>query len=118
MALLPIRLVGFRRIAFHLIAFAATLLPKDTFSNFETYVMSVDGSGQKRLTHNSSFYESPSWSPDGKKTAFLSLRDGNLEIHTMNVHGSEQRNLMTDPAKYTRPSWSPLLPLENNGNEK
>jgi TolB protein len=55
--------------------------------------MNADGSEQTRLTKNRSFDEYPSWSPDGKKIAFESLRDGNWEIYVMNADGSEKKRL-------------------------
>ena len=48
-----------------------------------------------------------SWSPDGKKIAFHSDRDGNGEIYVMNADGSEQRNLTKNAANDSSPSWSP-----------
>ncbi len=49
----------------------------------------------------------PSWSPDGKKIAFNSYRDGNGEVYIMNVDGSGQINLTDNPADDKNPSWSP-----------
>ena len=34
----------------------------------------------------------PSWSPDGRRIAFVSKRDGNQEVYVMNADGSGQRN--------------------------
>jgi TolB protein len=47
------------------------------------------------------------WSPDGRKLAFVSLRDGNREIYVMNADGSGQENLTRQPASDSHPSWSP-----------
>ena len=50
---------------------------------------------------------SPSWSPDGGRIAFDSLRDGNGEIYVMNADGSGQTRLTDNPASDGSPSWSP-----------
>ena len=36
---------------------------------------------------------SPVWSPDGKRIAFTSERDGNAEIYVMGSDGSQQTRL-------------------------
>src|SRR4029077_7283177 len=50
----------------------------------------------------------PAWSPDGKKIAFMSNRDGgDIEIYVMNVDGSQQTRLTNAPGRDAHPSWSP-----------
>ena len=49
----------------------------------------------------------PVWSPDGRRIAFDSTRDGNWEIYTMAVDGSDVRRLTNHEAADTRPNWSP-----------
>jgi TolB protein len=74
-------------------------------STFEVYVVNADGSGQQRLTRSGA---QPLWSPDGKKIAFQSQRDGNFEIYVMNADGSGQRNLTRTPRhNESGPAWSP-----------
>jgi Tol biopolymer transport system component len=51
--------------------------------------MNSDGSEQPRLTHNPARDFAPAWSPDGRKIAFASTRDGNPEIYVMNADGGE-----------------------------
>lgn len=51
--------------------------------------------------------QTPAWSPDGRKLAFVSGRDGNSEIYVMNADGSAQENLTRQPANDSHPSWSP-----------
>jgi Tol biopolymer transport system component len=50
--------------------------------------MNADGSGQINLTNNPAADDVPSWSPDGRRIAFASDRDGNREIYVMNADGS------------------------------
>lgn len=48
-----------------------------------------------------------SWSPDGKRIAFSSDREGNYEIYTMAADGSDVRRLTNDPASDGWPVWTP-----------
>ena len=50
--------------------------------------MNADGSGATRLTNNYALDSCPIWSPDGRRIAFRSERDGNGEIYVMNADGS------------------------------
>ena len=50
---------------------------------------------------------SPAWSPDARRIAFYSERDGNGEIYVMNADGSSQTRLTHHPADEGYPSWSP-----------
>ena len=49
----------------------------------------------------------PTWSPDGKRIAFSSNRDGNLEIYVMNADGSQQTRLTNNSSFDDYPAWSP-----------
>jgi TolB protein len=55
--------------------------------------MNADGSGLRNLTRNPARDLRPSWSPDGRRIAFVSDRDGRLDAYVMNADGSNQRSL-------------------------
>jgi Tol biopolymer transport system component len=93
----------------------------------DIYVVDADGSGLRRLAHaitfrpdpgapSSGFGANPAWSPDGRRIAFMSNRDGNDDIFVVNADGSGLRNLTPgrgDDRKRTwwgsfdGPMWSP-----------
>jgi Tol biopolymer transport system component len=73
----------------------------------EIYVMNADGSSPRRLAGTSISDSSMAWSPDGRKIAFVSKRDGNDEVYVMNADGTGQRNLTRNPARDGHPVWSP-----------
>jgi TolB protein len=68
--------------------------------------MNAAGTGQRKLTPLSNSDSSFSWSPDGRRFAFVSKRDGNDEVYVINVDGSGLRNLTRNPARDGHPAWS------------
>jgi Tol biopolymer transport system component len=63
---------------------------------FNLYVVNSDGSGLRNLTSKlagqgfgAGLASDPVWSPDGRKIAFLSKRDGNWEVYVINVAGRD-----------------------------
>ncbi len=51
---------------------------------------------------------SPAWSPDGRRIAFVSWRDGNQDIYVFDFNTGETRNLTNTPNRHEDyPAWSP-----------
>ena len=67
----------------------------------ELYIVSADGSGQRRLTRDARFFVTPAWSPDGRKIAF---EGGPYGVYVVNADGSGQRRLARNGHA---PAWSP-----------
>src|SRR3989344_6350212 len=65
-----------------------------TLRKGNSQIYEIDINGKIRKFHNSKYNELyPAFSPDGKKIAFVSDRDGSYQIHTMNTDGTEQKRL-------------------------
>jgi len=77
--------------------------------NDEIYVMNIDGTGLKRLTHNSRTDETPVWSPDGTQIMFASFPEGGKhDIYIMNADGTGTRNVTGTPGfREDHPKFSP-----------
>src|SRR5262249_21814029 len=43
---------------------------------YQLFVMNIDGSNPRQITHDNTNHDTPSWSPDGRKFAFASDRNG------------------------------------------
>jgi TolB protein len=67
----------------------------------------ADGTGSAVLVPHKAFEESPRWSPDGKRVAWVSTRDGNQEIYTVTADGKETKRLTSEIALDNNPAWSP-----------
>jgi Tol biopolymer transport system component len=74
----------------------------------DLFVINADGTGERQLTSGRVGDAYPSWSPDGSKIAFNSLRTGISEIFVMNPDGTGQTNVSNSPkAQDYDPAWSP-----------
>ncbi len=59
------------------------------------------------LTEHPSYDWAPAWSPDGRRIAFASGRDGTSQIYVMDVDGENLRRVTHEPVHADMPSWSP-----------
>lgn len=67
---------------------------------------SKDAGARKHITTGGSDGQ-PSWSPDGKRIAYISKEDGNFEIYVIGADGSNKTRLTSTPASDGLPVWSP-----------
>src|SRR5258708_2658251 len=85
-------------------------LADDPLANTQLYTINVDGSNLTPLPTAPGGDFEPAWSPDGKRIAFTSLRDGHMQIYTLTLAGLAVTRLTnTSMDVLTRqPAWSPF----------
>jgi Tol biopolymer transport system component len=73
------------------------------------FAMSPEGGAPAPLTPMTGGDTAPAVSPDGRRVAFMSTRDGGkYQLYVMNIDGSGVRRLIDDPTRaYCNPQWSP-----------
>lgn len=81
---------------------------------WDIYLLDVWRGIQHNLTDHPATDEDYTWSPDGRRLAFVSERDGNPEIYVTETRCANwftpcerDHNLSASPAEDTAPSWSP-----------
>jgi TolB protein len=74
----------------------------------EIFVSDYDGADLKQITKNGSINVSPAWSPDGRRLAFVSYRQGNPKLY---IYSGEDGSLVdaSPPGSElcVAPDWSP-----------
>ncbi len=71
------------------------------------YLLGLDGTVIRQLTHGSSINVSPAVSPDGSQLAFTSDRGGAPQIYVMSMSGGAPRRITYKGSYNTNPAFSP-----------
>jgi dipeptidyl aminopeptidase/acylaminoacyl peptidase len=80
---------------------------KNDQSRSNLWIVDIDGTRIRELTHGNWRDFSPVWSPDGKKIAFLSDRDGTTQIHVLWLDTREVAQLTHLERSPQDLTWSP-----------
>jgi len=75
--------------------------------NTQIYLVPIEGGSPKQLTQGPASCMSPRWSPDGRRLAFVSARDGAQQIWTAEVNGGAVKKVTTVSTGADGPIWSP-----------
>lgn len=71
----------------------------------DVFTVPASGGQARQLTSNAAYDSYPIWSPDGKKIAFASSREGSLDIFVMDKFGGEPKRLTTRSTNETPIAW-------------
>src|SRR5436305_14618763 len=66
------------------------------YPGYDIFTANPDGSDLKQLTNTPGYDAESTFSVDGKKIVFTSMRDGDLDIYTMDADGGHVKRLTTE----------------------
>lgn len=81
----------------------------DNILTSDVFVINIDSRQITRLTDGPGTAVqdlAPSWSPDGKQIAYVSIRNGNADIFIMNADGNSVSRLTTFTSTDVSPAWN------------
>jgi dipeptidyl aminopeptidase/acylaminoacyl peptidase len=91
-------------------AYAVTVYEGDEMkANADLFLVDVASGVSRRLTANKASDTSPAFSPDGKRLAFLSKREGDAapQLYVLPLDGGEADRLTDLPTAVASPKWFP-----------
>jgi TolB protein len=69
--------------------------------------MDAEGTNIRRITFEGTYHDSPSWSPDGTRIAFVSRVEYRFDIYVYNLKNNSIIKLTEKAGRNENPSWSP-----------
>ena len=82
--------------------------PENPEGRSRLYTLDLKTGARTALTRGSNHRdEVPKWSPDGKRIAFKSNRDGNFDVYVMDADGRNPQRITDHPAHDHDPAWLP-----------
>lgn len=77
------------------------------YASYDIFAANPDGSHLQRLTTTPGYDAEATFSTDGKRIVFTSLRNGDLDIYTMDAHGKHVKQLTHEVGYDGGPFFSP-----------
>ena len=114
------KLTGERGAFYTRIAYVTEVRSGDN-RKYALYVADSDGHNETDVLTQASPILSPSWSPDGRKLAYVSFEGGRPRIYSHVLATGERTELASFPGLNSAPAWSPdgsrlALVLSKDGN--
>ena len=115
------KLIGIRGAFATRIVYVTVNKNKDGTRKFSLQISDADGYNPQILLESKEPLLSPSWSPDGKKLAYVSFEGKNSAIYIQDILTGARERIASNPGINSAPDWSPdgsrlALTLSKDGN--
>lgn len=80
---------------------------KTNFRNSDVWLVSTDGGEPRPMTISPRRDDAPQWSPDSRRIAFISDRDGKAQVYVIAIDGGEPQRITDVQTSVQSFEWSP-----------
>ena len=114
-------ITGIKGIAATRLLYVNEIKDSQLISTYKLMLSDSDGANEKILLSSSEPIISPSWSPDGKKVAYVSFETGMAKVFIQEIASGKREIVLSKDTQISSPSWSPdgkylSLTLYQDGN--
>ncbi len=114
-------ITGIKGIAATRLLYVNEIKNSQLVSAYKLMLADSDGANEKTLLSSSEPIISPSWSPDGKRVAYVSFETGIAKVFIQEIASGKREAVLSKDTQISSPSWSPdgkylSLTLYQDGN--
>ena len=114
-------ITGIKGIAATRLLYVNEVKDSSFISIYKLMLADSDGASEKVLLSSSEPIISPSWSPDGKRVAYVSFETGIAKVFIQEIASGKREAVLSQDTQISSPSWSPdgkylSLTLYQDGN--
>ena len=100
-------IAGIKGIASTKLLYVNEIKSEDIKSRYRLMLADSDGANEQTLLSSSEPIISPSWSPDGKKVAYVTFETGLAKVYIQNIASGKRESVLSKNTQISSPSWSP-----------